>query len=78
MSKLFGTGIITIQAAQTGPNPEIALFVFDDGCDVAVAQAVGDVRVGFIDFECIPIVTIQAIFGAKPQKPPAVLKDHAH
>src|SRR6476660_9725026 len=36
------------------------------------------VRVWFIDFECVSIITVQSIFRAEPKEAAAILKDHPH
>ena len=36
LRELFGTRVKTIQAALPGANPEIALLIFDNGCNPTV------------------------------------------
>jgi len=34
--KLLGTGIITVHATQTRPDPQVSIFILDNGCNPAI------------------------------------------
>ena len=78
MLELLTFRVKAVQSALTRANPQKSVLVFDNGCDPAVAEAGGHIGIGLECFEGIPIVSVQPILGAEPQKAAAILEDNEH
>jgi predicted DNA-binding protein (UPF0278 family) len=66
-------GVVAVQSTQASADPDISLLILNQGCDPAIVDAVWVLRVRTIGLEFVPIVTVQAILCAYPQKTKMVL-----
>ena len=67
-----------VEPAAVCSDPKIVRAVFIDAQDMTVGQAAGVSRLGLVDRETMPVVPVQIILRADPEKSLVILKDAIH
>ena len=75
LGELLRAPVEAVKAAAFRPDPKRPRSIFIDNADGVGAQAVQVRRVALVGGEGIPIVSVQAIFCAKPHPAVRILQD---
>ena len=73
MDKLLRVPVIPVYTTTPGANPEIPVTILDKSIYQVVSQALIISDLVFVNSECIAVIPVQPLAGAKPHKTPAAL-----
>ena len=66
-------GIVVVESAGLGADPEAAVGIGGQRPDVVLGQRPGIVTIGLVDVEFVTVETIETILGTDPDEPCAIL-----
>src|SRR6185369_3570993 len=56
----------------------VSIFIFDNGCDQTVTEAAWHIGIWLVGLEGIPIIAVESVFSAEPEKAAAILENRPH